>query len=165
MTKADPIGPIWQAVILHMMHHVYDMSIQLPNCNYLLVSVEEVEAVWDGNRPWEILIMMSPITMKSSSTSNESHKKLDPVVRNLMFSLFMGTGGEINQSGTELVIPRINIWKNYINTYCSTFFGHFYLLRHIFSNFHKLHHNNLPAHTFLWLSLPLHLSELFSRMS
>lgn len=51
MTKADPIGPIWQAVILHMMHHVYDMSIQLPSCNYLLVSVEEVEAVWDGNRP------------------------------------------------------------------------------------------------------------------
>lgn len=44
--------------------------------------------MWGGNKPWAILIM-SPIAIKSSSTTTENHKNLDPAVRNLKFEPFM----------------------------------------------------------------------------
>lgn len=80
--------------------------------------------VCGGNKPWDIL-NMSSITLKSSSTTTESHKELDPAVRNLKFRQFMTIGGEINPNGTEFGVPGIIIWKNYKNNYSSTFSAQF----------------------------------------
>lgn len=69
-----------------------------------LIIVTIIFSLRSGNKPCEILIIPF-ITTKGKSTTTESHRNVDPAVRNLKFIKLMRTGGEINQNGKEFRFP------------------------------------------------------------
>lgn len=124
-TKSNPVGPIWQAIMLCMTCHVYDMSIELTT------------------------VIICYLSVRSGSCVRWKQTLRDHKLRQ-----FMKSGGEINQSATEWRIPRVIIWKNYTNNYSSIFSANFELLSRIFRNLQKPHHYYWPAHIFLPFSIP-----------
>jgi len=75
------MGPIWQAVMLHMMCHMYGMSMQL--LIVIIYYFQFTKCKMCGVETNSNLLIMSTTTIKSTSTTTESHKKLDSAVETL----------------------------------------------------------------------------------